>query len=449
MQNVTPDKSMAKRFKTPMSFTPREAPSPSRSELWKRELGFDDIDVGSSDLDDSTSSDDEPEADQNANKKVSTKVEIEALELELERREKQKEEMLAKLKESADKMKSYRNELERAQEARRNQLKIMKKTYETHLKEKEETIQSLHEIVEEQDSKIVELHSKLVGESSTDEDQEIGVYRTVKKLVDKLGHLQHEKANLTSSLLKTQERMKKIEEGNEEKVRKIDDEKKQVEKEKRKLEKEIRDLKTLMDNGEPSQGNKETIAKLENENKVLLNNLSDMESELNDHKKKNLDWEHKFEHEVSSLKSSIRQTEAKYAQAAATPPKTIVKTVVPEENIKKIEKLEAANRSLEREFATLNEKNRLEVASLKEELQKKKKENAAYLEQSTKSKSENAKLAEELRQKKETDVLLREKSKECDSLNAEVRFELSFYNFIAYFKIYQFWCKKQCTLFLI
>ena len=76
-----------------------------------------------------------------------------------------------------------------------------------------------------------------------------------------------------------------------------------------------------MDNGEPSQGNKETIAKLENENKVLLNNLSDMESELNDHKKKNLDWEHKFEHEVSSLKSSIRQTEAKYAQAAATPPK--------------------------------------------------------------------------------------------------------------------------------
>ena len=78
------------------------------------------------------------------------------------------------------------------------------------------------------------------------------------------------------------------------------------------------------------------------------------------------------------------------------------------------------------------------MASLKEELQKKKEENAAYLEQSTKSKSENAKLAEELRQKKETDVLLREKSKECDSLNAEVRFELSFYNFIAYFKIYQF-----------
>ena len=46
-------------------------------------------------------------------------------------------------------------------------------------------------------------------------------------------------------------------------------------------------------------------------------------------------------------------------------PQTIVKTVVPEENIKKIEKLEAANRSLEREFATLNEKNRLEVKILK------------------------------------------------------------------------------------
>ena len=76
-----------------------------------------------------------------------------------------------------------------------------------------------------------------------------------------------------------------------------------------------------MDSGEQSLGNRETIDKLEKENRVLLNNLGDMEIELNDHKKKNLDWEHKFEHEVSSLRNSIRQTEAKYAQAAATPPK--------------------------------------------------------------------------------------------------------------------------------
>ena len=119
----------------------------------------------------------------------------------------------------------------------------MKKTYETHLKEKEDTILSLHELIEEQDSKIVELHSKLVGESSTDDDSEISVYRSVKKLVSKLGHLQHEKANLTSSFMKTQERMKRIEEENEEKMRKVENERKEVEKEKRKLEKEIRDLK--------------------------------------------------------------------------------------------------------------------------------------------------------------------------------------------------------------
>lgn len=140
-------------------------------------------------------------------------------------------------------MKTYRRELERAQEAKRNQLKIMKKTYESHLKEKEETIQSLHEIIEEQDSKIVELHSKLIGESSSDENSEISVYRSVKKLVDKLSHLQHEKANLTSSLMKTQERMGKIEEENEGKLSKLEEEKKQIESEKRKLEKEMRDLK--------------------------------------------------------------------------------------------------------------------------------------------------------------------------------------------------------------
>lgn len=145
-------------------------------------------------------------------------------------------------------MKSYRRELERAQEAKRNQLKIMKKTYESHLKEKEETIQSLHEIIEEQDTKIVELHSNLVGESST-EDSEISVYRSVKKLVDKLSHLQHEKANLTSSLMKTQERMGKIEEENEVKANKIDEERKQAEAEKRKLEKEMRDLKVCFSQG--------------------------------------------------------------------------------------------------------------------------------------------------------------------------------------------------------
>ena len=79
-----------------------------------------------------------------------------------------------------------------------------------------------------------------------------------------------------------------------------------------------------MGNGEQTPRNKEAVEKLEKENRILLNNLSDMESELNDHKKKNLDWEHKFEHEVSSLRNSIRQTEAKYAQAAATPPKVIL-----------------------------------------------------------------------------------------------------------------------------
>ena len=78
-----------------------------------------------------------------------------------------------------------------------------------------------------------------------------------------------------------------------------------------------------MDNGEVSLEKKETIEKLEKENKLLMNNLSDMENELNNHKKKNLEWEHRFEDEVSSLRNSIRQTEAKYSQAAATPPKVI------------------------------------------------------------------------------------------------------------------------------
>ena len=119
----------------------------------------------------------------------------------------------------------------------------MKKTYETHLNEKEETIQSLHEIIEEQDNKIIELHSKMIGESSTDSDENISIYRSVKKLVDKLSHLQSEKANLTSSLMKTQGRMSKMETEHEEKLNQVEEEKKSLERMIRKLEKEIRDLK--------------------------------------------------------------------------------------------------------------------------------------------------------------------------------------------------------------
>ena len=151
--------------------------------------------------------------------------------------------LLPLFQEKSDKINSYRRELERTQEAKRNQLKIMKKTYETHLNEKEETIQSLHEIIEEQDNKIIELHSKMIGESSTDSDENISIYRSVKKLVDKLSHLQSEKANLTSSLMKMQGRMSKIETEHEEKLNQVEEEKKSLERMIRKLEKEIRDLK--------------------------------------------------------------------------------------------------------------------------------------------------------------------------------------------------------------
>ena len=82
-------------------------------------------------------------------------------------------------------------------------------------------------------------------------------------------------------------------------------------------------IQASVDNGEPSPANKATIEQLEQEKRVLVNNISDLENELNDHKRKNLDWEHRFESEVSSLRNSIRQTEAKYSEVTATPPKVI------------------------------------------------------------------------------------------------------------------------------
>ena len=66
------------------------------------------------------------------------------------------------------------------------------------------------------------------------------------------------------------------------------------------------------------------IKQLENEKHVLNNNVSELEQELVDHKRKNLDWEHRFETEVSVLRNTIRQTEAKYTNMAATPPKACI-----------------------------------------------------------------------------------------------------------------------------
>eukprot|EP00795_Rhopilema_esculentum_P001813 gene1813-16303_t len=407
-----------KKFKTPMSFSPRVVPSPSRKELWKQELGFDDAEIMSDDT--LSSEEDEPEADQNGNKRGGhSKVEIEALELELERKEKQKEEILSKLKDSLDKVKSYKHEMERAQQSKRNQLKIMKKTYETHLNEKEETIQSLHGIIEEQDNKIIELHSKMVGESSTEDD--LSIYHSVKKLVDKLSHLQQEKAHLTSSLMKMQGRMSKLEEEQEAKLNSVDEEKRTIERANRKLEKEIRDLKISAGNGGPSFQDNATIEQLEKEKRVLMSNLSDMENELNDHKKRNLEWEHRFESEVSVLRSNIRQTEAKFQEVAATPPKVIYKTVIPEENIQKIEDLETKNRWLEKQLASSREQNESEVSSLKEKIERVKKDNDCFSGESAKYKTQTVKLEKELNEMKNVTKLYEDEKNKCERLSDELQ----------------------------
>ncbi len=69
---------------------------------------------------------------------------------------------------------------------------------------------------------------------------------------------------------------------------------------------------------------KSTIQNLEKEKQLLLDNIKTMEDELSDHKRKNQDWEHRFESEVSSLRKSIKQTEAKYNDVTSAPPKVSI-----------------------------------------------------------------------------------------------------------------------------
>eukprot|EP00794_Sanderia_malayensis_P019043 gene19043-20956_t len=371
-EQSSPSNHVSKKFKTPMMFEPRVVPSPSRKELWKQELG---LDVNDSDNDPSevSSDDDQPESDQvDHSKGRHSNVEFDALELELERREKQKDALLARLKESSDKLKTYKVELEKSQQAKRNQLKIMKKTYEVHLSEKEECIQCLHELIEEQGEKIIELHSKLIGESTTDKDDDINTYRAVKKLVDKLTKAQQEKANLTASVMKAQARMTKLEDDKEEMSLKFEEEKEALEKQIRKYERETGDSNN---NLVPSKEIKITIEGLEKEKKMLSEEIEKMEQELSDHKRKNLHWEKKFENEVSELRRSIRQTEDQLDQVNSAPPKVIVKTIVSEESQRQLQLLEKENRELKVEVAKATTELSIETSSLQKKILKLKSEN--------------------------------------------------------------------------
>ena len=189
-------------FKTPMTFSPRIVgdqvkPSPSRMELWKEQLGLDDTTAnGMSDSDQSLDDDDEEKENNEANGSCSI-IEFQAMQRELNERNIQRDDLLFRIKSLTDKNKHYQHRIDKEESSKKQQIKIIKKTHETHLQEKQNLIKDLEDVIEELEAK-----QSSVGEGATPfgEVQQ----GTVTKLVEQLSELQSEKAEISTELLSAQ-----------------------------------------------------------------------------------------------------------------------------------------------------------------------------------------------------------------------------------------------------
>ena len=184
-------------FKTPMTYSPRiignkPVPSPSRAEIWKQQLGFDDGE-------ETTESESEDEASQNKENENFSIVEYHAIQKELEERNFQRDELLFKIKTLTDKNKQYKSRLEKEEVTKRQQMKILCKSQETQLQEKDNLISNLRSIIEEHEEQILDMEKKINGNMNQVPPGSYSQPSSL-KLVEDILRLQSEKTSLTNKL---------------------------------------------------------------------------------------------------------------------------------------------------------------------------------------------------------------------------------------------------------
>ncbi|XP_052818548.1 kinesin-like protein KIFC3 isoform X2 [Mya arenaria] len=150
-------------FKTPMSHKPRivgnrAVPSPSRHEIWKKELGFTESDAPSESDKENTSDEEE-----SGNCNQAPLAEFRALQKELAVKNAQRDESLLLIKNCKEKIRKYETRLEREETSKRQQLKIIRKTHEDQQQEKTQLIDTLQAIVNEQEERIRELEEGIAS----------------------------------------------------------------------------------------------------------------------------------------------------------------------------------------------------------------------------------------------------------------------------------------------
>uniref|UniRef100_A0A8W8KDR6 Kinesin-like protein n=1 Tax=Magallana gigas TaxID=29159 RepID=A0A8W8KDR6_MAGGI len=225
-------------FRTPMSYSPRivgnkPVPSPSRSELWKKQLGFeDDIPVDSP-----VESEDENSLDESDDKENISIVEYKTLQKQLDERNSERDELLFTIRNLSEKNKKYKQKLEKEEMTKRQQMRILCKTQEINLMEKDKLIGNLQSLVEEQEGRLVEAETATNGNGSL-KLQGNANSAAYNKMVEDIKRLHEEKVSLTKQLELVQSEMENhscmngvSDDSNQEIITRLEKEKKELQEE--------------------------------------------------------------------------------------------------------------------------------------------------------------------------------------------------------------------------
>ena len=351
-------------------FSPRSAnsqhrPSPSRYERWKEELGLDDL---GSDNDDIDAEMEDTEVDQDFKSNFSM-AEYKALQKELEERNNQRDDLLFQIRTLQEKAKLYKAKLEREESNKRQQLKIMCKTQEANLKEKEITMENLKAFLKDQECYILKLEGK--SNKNIDDDarfqhlsQQIEQLQTEKiDQVHKVLRSQTEEENKYSDqLYDLKQQLAKMEKHNQElqnevshlkraslnaipvsstqDLQKLESTNDELHKRICELEQTITRMKTLDTNSA------HTGSKLRDDNENLKEHIKNLQSRMdnNAHNSNDLQHQHALNLQLTkdkeSLEKEIRNLSAKISALQAKSPEVITK-------IQKVESLDL-QKSLDR-----------------------------------------------------------------------------------------------------
>ncbi|XP_067052351.1 kinesin-like protein KIFC3 isoform X2 [Acropora muricata] len=413
------NQSLQSPFKTPMAFKPDVAhkPSPSRKELWREELGLND----DSDLEEEQSSSGGEELETEADQATKgTSAEYQALLAEIKQKDKQREELLMKLKVMSDKTSNYRTKLQKAENNKKSQIKILKKTHESQLAMKGELIHNLEELIEEQESKIAELESHIKGSSTS---QTVHVSNTkpssIRKLVDSINDLHLEKSRIHETWLSTQSELETMKQEHSERVDHLSDNISELERELRKSQAEIIKLQNnepIICNNNKNEDNSQMLA-LQDENGNLKKRVQTLEYEVQSTSKLHLNTKNQLEDELLGLRKKLRDAEARYTNLAATPPKTRTISVVSEETKKQLDQMILQNKELEGLLSKTRSDNDAKVSALQSDIKSLKENIKECVESEQKALAQSRTLQEH---KNTLESTLLKKKNQIEALETEI-----------------------------